>query len=83
VVSRSVPKNRAKNDIHLMNQPVEAPDAATKQYWTRTMSRLPIADHIDVQSTIGYPNAATTRFVSANQTSFNKKSLAQRLGLKK
>lgn len=83
VVSRSVPKNRAKNNIHLMNQPVEAPDAATKQYWTRTMSRLPIADHIDVQSTIGTLDASAPRHVSTNHTSMKKRSLAQRLGLKK
>lgn len=83
VVSRSVPKGRAKNNIHLMNQPVEMPDAATEQYWTRTMSRLPVADHVDVQSTIGAPDASKPRAVSTNHASMKKRSLAQRLGLKK
>jgi 2-polyprenyl-3-methyl-5-hydroxy-6-metoxy-1,4-benzoquinol methylase len=83
VVSRSVPKDRAKNNIYLMNQPVEVPDAATKQYWISMMSRLPTTDRVDMQSTIGALDASATRHVSTIHTSMNKRSLAQRLGLKK
>ena len=60
VVTRSVPKERAKNDIYLMSQPVEPPTQEAREYWIKAMSRLQLDPELDLQSTIGPADAAKT-----------------------
>ncbi|MCA0906800.1 class I SAM-dependent methyltransferase [Ruegeria marisrubri] len=84
VVSRSVPKERAENDIYLMGLPVEQPDEETRQHWTNMMAGLPLSEEIDLQSTIGPVNAsAASRVEPGPLAKKKKKSLARLLGLKK
>lgn len=58
VVTRSVPRERAENNIYLMSQPVEPPAQETADYWVKTMSRLPLDPNSDLQSTIGSAEVA-------------------------
>lgn len=84
VVSRSVPKERAVNDIYLMGLPVEQPDEETRQHWTNMMAGLPLSEDVDLQSTIGPVNSGTgSRVDPGPLAKKKKKSLARMLGLKK
>ncbi|WP_298852215.1 class I SAM-dependent methyltransferase [uncultured Ruegeria sp.] len=84
VVSRSVPKERAVNDLYLMGQPVEQPDEETRQHWTNMMAGLPLSEEIDLQSTIGpVASGSGSRIDPGPLAKKKKKSLARLLGLKK
>ncbi|NOD77940.1 MULTISPECIES: class I SAM-dependent methyltransferase [unclassified Ruegeria] len=82
VISRSVPKERAENDLYLMNLPVERPDQETVDLWTNMMAGLPVSEDSDLQSTIGAANSNEI-IKPGPLAKKKKKSLARRLGLKK
>lgn len=52
VVTRSVPRERAVNNIDLMRLDVSPPDKKVELYWRSVMSSIPIEDTRDTRSTI-------------------------------
>lgn len=82
VVSKAVPKERAKNNIYLMGQKVPPADSGTVAYWKKVMLTVTPTPESDLRSTIGAPDGTFPQFAPVSPPR-RRRSLRRLLGLKK
>lgn len=84
VVSKAVPKERARNDIYLMGQKVPPADAGTVSYWKKVMLTVTPSPDSDIRTTIGAIDGNAPQFPPVNPPKPRRgRSLRRLLGLKK